>query len=318
MDTTWRGLIFQNIILDYFYTPNFWHALHFSERTCTIILPILASKGAIAVGGEVWLPHIPCIQKRIQRLWTSMAPWFSKHEIADPTNNPLFAASHKVEAQILESGDRFTNGSALLSLDKNFPFIMLRCICSGTRLSTNQSAGCGNLVSELKTNGIRLLRFKIPSSINNSKANTSKKELDKLQKHKLPFDLSAPTGPPTVPTQTTIVSYSCSNRIVQSQGITPEPLMTDDTHIPTTQRDNGRFLNADLLKQYPAPTGSSTGPPSSYKHSLPSSTLLSHPESLSTEPLRLESNNTIAPQPTSHRISSQQQLTVLMEGWENG
>ena len=72
MDTTWKGLVFQNIILDYFYTPNSWHALHFSERMYTIILPKLASKGAIAIGGEVWLPHIPCIQERIQRLWTSL------------------------------------------------------------------------------------------------------------------------------------------------------------------------------------------------------------------------------------------------------
>ena len=68
MDSNWPGLIFHHIILDYFYTPNFWHALHFSERMYTIILPLLASKGAIPIGGEVWLPHIPCIQERLERL----------------------------------------------------------------------------------------------------------------------------------------------------------------------------------------------------------------------------------------------------------
>jgi len=74
MDTTWPGLVFQHIILDYFYMPNSWHALHFSEQMYTIILPILASKGAIAIGGEVWLPHIPCIQERLDRLWALLAP----------------------------------------------------------------------------------------------------------------------------------------------------------------------------------------------------------------------------------------------------
>ena len=47
---------------------------------------------------------------------------------------------------------------------------------------------------------------------------------------------------------------------------------------------------------------------------MPSSILLSHPESLSTEPLRLESNNTIVPQRTSDRISAQHQLTVDSDG----
>ena len=271
MDTTWKGLIFQSIILDYFYTPNSWHALHFSERMYTIILPKLAAKGAIAIGGEVWLPHIPCIQERIQRLWTSLEPWFSKHEIADPTNNPLFEASRNVEAQILQSGDRFTNGSALVSLDKNFPFIMLRCICSGTDLNANQSAGCGNLVSEMMTNGIRQTRFKFTPSITTDKYKPSK-------------------------------------------GSITEPILIDDTHSFNTQRDKFRFLNADMLKQYPAPTGSPTGPPASNAHSLPSSILLAQSENLSTVPISIESDNTIVPKRTSKRISAQQQLTVDSDG----
>ena len=127
MDSNWPGLIFHHIVLYYFYTPNFRHALHFSERMYTIILPLLASKGAIPIGGEVWLPHIPCIQERLERLWTPLAPWFSKHAIDTPSMNPLFIASANVEEQILDSGDRFTNGSSLLSLDRKFPFMMLKC-----------------------------------------------------------------------------------------------------------------------------------------------------------------------------------------------
>ena len=56
------------------------------------------------------------------------------------------------------------------------------------------------------------------------------------------------------------------------------------------------------------------GPPSSNTQSLPSSILLAHPESLSTEPLRIESNNTIVPKKTSDRISAQQLLTVDSDG----
>ena len=50
MDRLWSGTVFQHIILDYFYTPNSWHKVHFSETMYTEILPILASKGAIPIG----------------------------------------------------------------------------------------------------------------------------------------------------------------------------------------------------------------------------------------------------------------------------
>ena len=144
----------------------------------TVILPILASKGAIAVGGEVWLPHIPCIAERLCRLWSSLASRFSKHFIADTSRNPLFVASHNVEAQILAKGDRFTNGSALISLDKKFPFIVLRCINSGDQLQTNQKPGCGSLVSELKPHSNRQLRFKLPATDTNNNAILYKTQLE--------------------------------------------------------------------------------------------------------------------------------------------
>ena len=129
----------------------------------TEILPILASKGAIPIGGEVWLPHIPCVKERLDRLWDSLQPWFSRHSVTDPSQNPLYRASALVEEDILASGDRFTNGSALMSLDQNSPFIMLRCISSGDRLAPHQNVGCGSLVSELLTAGRRQLRFKLPA-----------------------------------------------------------------------------------------------------------------------------------------------------------
>ena len=89
--------------------------------------------------------------------------WFSRHSIPDPSLSPLYRASALAEEDILASGDRFTNGSALISLDQDSPFIMLRCISSGDRLALHQTIGCGSLVSELKTTGQRQLRFKLPA-----------------------------------------------------------------------------------------------------------------------------------------------------------
>ena len=42
MDRLWTGLVFQYIILDYFYTPNSWHEQYFSETIYTEVLPILS------------------------------------------------------------------------------------------------------------------------------------------------------------------------------------------------------------------------------------------------------------------------------------
>ena len=164
MDQLWTGSVFQSIILDYFYTPNSWHEQHFSETMYTHILPILASKSAIPLGGEVWLPYIPCIEERIHRLWEHLQPWFSNHSISDPNLNQLYAASAVVEQDILASGDRFTNGSALISLNRDSPFIMLKCTRSGDRLAPDQRVGCGSLVTDLRPTGQRQLRFKLPAN----------------------------------------------------------------------------------------------------------------------------------------------------------
>ena len=32
MDTTWEGVVFTHVIIDYFYTPNYWHEERFKEE----------------------------------------------------------------------------------------------------------------------------------------------------------------------------------------------------------------------------------------------------------------------------------------------
>ena len=100
MDTTWKGVVFTHIIVDYFYTPNSWHEERFKEDMYTSILPAMAKGGALSPDCEIWLPHIPCIQERLQRLRPQLCPYFyAATDTADPYLNPLFQATHAMPQQ---------------------------------------------------------------------------------------------------------------------------------------------------------------------------------------------------------------------------
>jgi hypothetical protein len=245
MDRIWPGLVFHYIILDYFNTPNSWHKLHFLKTIYTEILPILAAEGAIPIGKEEGLPRIPCIEDRLNRLWDFLAPWFSRHSIPDPSLNPLYRATVLVENDILASGDRFTNGSALISLDQESPFIMLRYTSSGDRLAPHQSVACRSLVSELWTAGRRQLRFKLPAHSRPSKDPSTKIRMKKP---------SAKIRMKPLPSLFHVIATSAtesSNPISILDGPPPPSHSIHSTYSPTIEYDTA------------APTGTPTGPPTS-------------------------------------------------------
>jgi hypothetical protein len=146
MDGQWSGKVFKHVIMDYFYTPDSWHAERWNEAMYTTTLPIMASKGAIPLDGEVWLPHIACIENRLKRLKELLQPWFTVNMVANPMENPLYRATQTVATELVEDGNPFTNATALRSLPTDSPFIVLRCINSGNKLDVNQRAGCGSLL----------------------------------------------------------------------------------------------------------------------------------------------------------------------------
>ena len=158
MDTTWTGVVFTHVIIDYFYTPNSWHEERFKEDMYTSILPAMAKGGALSPDCEIWLPHITCIQDRLQRLRPQLSPYFhTASDIADPYINPLFQATHTIEDQLRTIGP-LTNLTAINSLDKATPFIRLRCDATAISLPV---LGCGKLCS-IQPNTIYSLRTRKP------------------------------------------------------------------------------------------------------------------------------------------------------------
>ena len=146
MDRQWSGQVFRHVIMDYFYTPGSWHEERWNEAMYSVTLPIMAAKGAIPINGEVWLPNIDCISDRLHRLSDSLQPWFTTHMISNPMENPLYKATQTVATELTEDGNSFTNESAMRSLPAEFPFIVLRCIKSGTSIGPQQRPGCGSLL----------------------------------------------------------------------------------------------------------------------------------------------------------------------------
>jgi len=167
MDRRWSGKIFKHVIMDYFYTPSSWHAERWGEAMYTLILPTMAAKGAIPLGGEVWLPHIQCIAERLERLWKHMQPYFHKVFVPNPTDNPLYRATEIVEAEIEIDGNTFTNASALKELPLIYPFILLTCTNSGDKLGSSQRKGCGSLEEQTMMEASRTLRAR-PPQVNTS------------------------------------------------------------------------------------------------------------------------------------------------------
>ena len=162
MDATWKGVVFSHVIIDYFYTPNSWHEQRFKEDMYTTVLPSMAKHGALSSDCEIWLPHISCIQERLQRLGPLMYPYFhAALAITDPYLNPLFQATHTIEEQLRNTGP-LTNSTAINSLDKSTPFIQLRC--DPTAFAT-PAMGCGRL-SLTQSNTAYSLRARKPTTRN--------------------------------------------------------------------------------------------------------------------------------------------------------
>ena len=161
MDSSWPGIVFGSVIMDYFYTPNSWHEEHWKEEMYTTTLRTLAKHGALRPGCEIWLPNIRCIRERLDRLRPQLASEFD-HEIqvSDPLLNPLFDASQRIDDTLKDIGT-FNNFTALKDLHSTHPFILLRCRDSAAdRLPTE---GCGKLSETILRSTTYSLRMKNPS-----------------------------------------------------------------------------------------------------------------------------------------------------------
>jgi len=98
----WGEIVFDCVVLDYFFTPvsyihDSWKECFFSET-----LPFFASSGLLKVGGQVWLPYLKDVANFLSSCSSAIDPVFNVELVADAARNPLYSATEMCEDRLLE------------------------------------------------------------------------------------------------------------------------------------------------------------------------------------------------------------------------
>lgn len=127
METRWSSIKFDEIILDYFFSPVGWARTRWTESLFERTFPLFALSGILAKGGKIWLPNLDCIQKSIHDFKETLDQYYHIRLEQNPRNNPLFLATEDVEQELLRCPDSLTNETQMRPLFKfsNSPFYCL-------------------------------------------------------------------------------------------------------------------------------------------------------------------------------------------------
>ena len=252
MDDMWRGKVFHYVVMDYFRSPNSWSQERWPDTMYTQILPMLATKGAISLEGEIWFPNSESIANSIHKNWEVLKTWFVKVAVADPMNNPLFKASKTIEVELRKV--TYFQESVLENLPKEAPFIVLKCIKSGDGLLTNEIRGCGSLSQPAKSKyNLRLNQSNINTTTTISavvgdkkkKINTQMEEKEKSEewpmkhKHKHNTGTTSTTATATASAATTTVTATASAATATSSGAEVEEQYVEEEAEVGDQRGTG-------------------------------------------------------------------------------
>ena len=161
MDKHWKGIAFSHVIMDYFYTPTSWHEEHWKEDMYTMTLNTMAERGAMLPGCEIWLPHVRCIDERLECLRPRLSQQFEPEcSVSDPYLNPLYTATQSIDDVLKQIGN-FNNSTALEELHTISPFILLKC----REYDSDHlpAAGCGHLSHSKASAPAALSRLRLTS-----------------------------------------------------------------------------------------------------------------------------------------------------------
>lgn len=128
IESKWgKGQVFDEIILDYFFSPVGWARERWTDNLFIKTLPLIAKEGLLCKGGKILLPYLNCIRDSLAEFEEYLYPYYSITLQSDPKKNSLYLATEDVTDALLLCPDTLTNETQVAPLF-NFsdtPFVIM-------------------------------------------------------------------------------------------------------------------------------------------------------------------------------------------------
>jgi hypothetical protein len=135
-----KKIEFDNICLDYFFSPQGWAGDRWTNKFFTGTIPFFATNGWLKLNGSIWLPNIKYVSEKILEHEEILSKYFLIEFTSDPSQNPLFKATDLCKKELESCIDIVTNDNELpkLLVASKFPFVKLTSKTSECNIKDNK------------------------------------------------------------------------------------------------------------------------------------------------------------------------------------
>jgi len=128
MRSKWGNIEFDNIILDYFFSPSGWARTRWTEAFFKDTLPMLVTSDILKPNGSIFLPNLDCVEELLYAYEKILGEHFMWDKISKPAQNPLYRSTERCQKELLKCPDMLTNATQMLPLHdfSPTPFIILK------------------------------------------------------------------------------------------------------------------------------------------------------------------------------------------------
>lgn len=116
IESKWGNQVFDEIILDYFFSPVGWARERWTDNLFIKTLPLIAKEGLLAKEGKILLPYLNCIRDSLEEFEENLYPYYTITLQSDPKKNSLYLATEDVTDALLLTPDTLTNETQLAPL----------------------------------------------------------------------------------------------------------------------------------------------------------------------------------------------------------
>jgi hypothetical protein len=134
LENCWgEHLVFNNICLDYFFSPEGYNKERWSPTFFTHILPWFRTSGHLAANGAVWLPGFGHVKEMLKEHAHVLQVHFTWTGVTDPLDNPLYKSTENCNELLQKCKEPLINSNQLKGLpDQEYPFYRLIPVPCGT------------------------------------------------------------------------------------------------------------------------------------------------------------------------------------------
>ena len=121
---------FDDIILDYFFSPAGWAETRWTDNFFCSTIPAFAENDKIIPGGRWWLPYLECVRVAVtEKFAAAINEHYTVQLVSrnDVMTHPLYAATSLVHDELSQCPDEITNETQLAPLlaFSDTPFLVL-------------------------------------------------------------------------------------------------------------------------------------------------------------------------------------------------